>query len=132
MAVVEAACTRGRRDARLGGQGHARERTLNMPLISLTLDVFVKLSGWLNADAPCRVQEGVHAMRSERHGPGGGRAWRGGGGGSAMHAMTPGVKARREAPGHARERTSNMPFMPSTPDVLKLSGWSNAFAFCRV
>ena len=36
------------------GTGHARERTLNMPLMSVTLDV-LKLSGRLNATAPCRV-----------------------------------------------------------------------------
>ena len=31
------------------------ERTCNMPNMSLTLDVS-KLSGWLNADAYCRVE----------------------------------------------------------------------------
>ena len=31
------------------------ERTKNMPLIVVTLDV-LKLSGWLKADAPCRVE----------------------------------------------------------------------------
>ena len=31
------------------------ERACNMPDMSLTLDVS-KVSGWLNADAPCRVQ----------------------------------------------------------------------------
>ena len=38
--------------------GRARacaERTKNMPLMSVTLDVS-KLSGWLNADASCRVE----------------------------------------------------------------------------
>ena len=33
---------------------------------------------------------------------------------------------------HAAERTANMPRMLMTLDVSKLSGWLNAFAFCRV
>ena len=37
-------------------QGRARaERTINMSYMIMTLDVS-KLSGWLNADAPCRVK----------------------------------------------------------------------------
>ena len=37
-------------------QGRARaERTLNMSCMSVTLDVS-RLSGWLNADAACRVE----------------------------------------------------------------------------
>ena len=32
------------------------ERTENMPLVLMTLDVS-RLSGWLNADAPCRVEK---------------------------------------------------------------------------
>jgi hypothetical protein len=46
-------------------KGRARaERTLNMPLMSVTLDVS-KLSGWLNADARCRRsrKEATHAVR---------------------------------------------------------------------
>ena len=36
--------------------GRARaERTLNMPSMLVTLDVS-RLSGWLNADASCRVE----------------------------------------------------------------------------
>ena len=38
-----------------GGQRARAERTQNMPLISVTLDVS-KLSSWLKADAPCRVE----------------------------------------------------------------------------
>ena len=54
VAVTQAVCT-GR--ARLKAVGHrARaERTKNMPLILVTLDV-LKLSGWLNAYADCRVE----------------------------------------------------------------------------
>ena len=38
-----------------------------------------------------------------------------------------------EAGGRARaERTENMPYMVMTLDVLRLSGWLNADAYCRV
>ena len=38
-------------------EGRARaERTENIPAMLVTLDVS-KLSGWLNADAPCRVEK---------------------------------------------------------------------------
>ena len=58
----------------LGARARA-ERTSNMPYMSVTLDVS-QLSGWLNADAPCRVERrGVRC--GARCGPGGGRAWRG-------------------------------------------------------
>ena len=40
---------------RLGRYRACAERTLNMPLMVVTLDVS-KLSGWLNADAYCRVE----------------------------------------------------------------------------
>ena len=38
------------------------ERTLNMPYMLVTLEVS-KLSGWLKADAYCRVEGRAHAMR---------------------------------------------------------------------
>ena len=41
--------------ARLGGYRACAERTLNMWSMVVTLDVS-KLSGWLNADASCRVE----------------------------------------------------------------------------
>ena len=41
--------------ARLGGYRACAERTLNMWSMVVTLDVS-KLSGWLNADADCRVE----------------------------------------------------------------------------
>ena len=40
---------------RLGGARACAERTLNMEYMSVTLEVS-KLSGWLNADADCRVE----------------------------------------------------------------------------
>ena len=45
---------RGGPDSRLGARARA-ERTRNMYHMVVTLDVS-KLSGWLNADAPCRVE----------------------------------------------------------------------------
>ena len=50
----------GRRRCRGGlvcrlGVGHGKERTANMAIMVVTLDVS-KLSGWLNAFASCRVE----------------------------------------------------------------------------
>jgi len=53
--AVQAAC-RGGLDCRLGA-GPGEERTRNMLLMYLTLDVS-KLSCWLNADASCREPKG--------------------------------------------------------------------------
>jgi len=56
--------TRGMHGARLKAWGpRARaERTWNMPCMVVTLEVS-KLSGWLKADARCRVEGRGHAMR---------------------------------------------------------------------
>ena len=43
---------------------HGEERTANMSLMVVTLEVS-KLSGWLNADAPCRESKGGHAVWGE-------------------------------------------------------------------
>eukprot|EP00964_Phaeocystis_antarctica_P008443 scaffold4555_cov63-Phaeocystis_antarctica.AAC.2 len=40
------------------------ERTVNMPLMSLTLDVS-KLSGWLNTLAYCRESKGGHTVQGK-------------------------------------------------------------------
>ena len=53
--AVQAACSRGL-DCRLG-EGHGEERTLNMPIMFVALEVS-KLSGWLNASASCRESKG--------------------------------------------------------------------------
>ena len=61
-----------------------------MSLMAVTLDVS-KLSGWLNADARCRVERGAYGVdkrRGARCGPASGRAWAGGGG-SGMHGQGP-------------------------------------------
>ena len=72
---------RGGPDSRLGGDRARAERTSNMACMVVTLDVS-KLSGWLNADADCRVdgrawdarrgvppgrREGVGWRRRNRH-----------------------------------------------------------------
>jgi len=64
---------RARRAPTVEAEGRARaERTSNMYIMLLTLDVS-KLSGWLNADARCRVQrEGID--EGAAGGPGDGRA----------------------------------------------------------
>ena len=52
----DAGSVQGRLDCRLGTE-QAVERTRNMPNMSVTLEV-LKLSGWLNAHAPCREPKG--------------------------------------------------------------------------
>jgi len=100
-----------------------------MSLMDMTLEV-LKLSGWLKADAYCRVQ---------------GRACDAGGRGARREAGGPGVwwrhdkrhareKARLKAwgPRARAERTRNMWLMSVTLEVSKLSGWLKADADCRV
>ena len=53
MAAAQAACT-GRAQLKAVGAKARAERTRNMACMLVTLDVS-KLSGWLNADAACRV-----------------------------------------------------------------------------
>ena len=50
----------------IGGRarGRAEERTRNISLMVVTLEVS-KLSGWLNADAPCRESKGGHPLGGE-------------------------------------------------------------------
>ena len=69
---ASAACTGNGPAVKVDGAGACAERTLNMNLMSVTLDVS-KLSGWLNADAPYRVEMGAYDA-----GRGGVRAWAGG------------------------------------------------------
>ena len=65
---------RGWPDFKRRGPGHrsrhGEERTLNINCMSVTLDVS-KLSGWLNADARCRVER--RAYGTGRQAGGGGR-----------------------------------------------------------
>ena len=46
------------------GAGHGEERTMNIWLMVVTLEVS-KVSGWLNADAYCRESNGGHTVRGE-------------------------------------------------------------------
>ena len=72
-AAVQAACREG---PTMEVEGRARkERTEKMNAMSVTLEVS-RLSGWLNADAPCRVERGKHRRRVTC-GQAGGRAGRG-------------------------------------------------------
>ena len=43
------------------GAEQGEQRTSNMPLMFVTLEVS-KLSGWLNADAPCRVERRAYGV----------------------------------------------------------------------
>ena len=52
--AAQAACTGMARLKAVGARARA-ERTWNMDCMFVTLDVS-KLSGWLNADASCRVE----------------------------------------------------------------------------
>ena len=102
------------------------ERTSNMLTMSVTVDVS-QLSGWLKARASCQPK--ARGMRcGTRCGPGGGRAW-GGGGASGVHGEGPtqGLGARARV-----ERTENMWYKVVTLEVSKLSGWLKACAPCRV
>ena len=108
----------------VGAAGRARaERTENMLDMLMTLDV-LRLSDWLNADAPCRVER--EAWQEGRH-----AGWEGVGAAAVQAACRKAPTV--EAEGRARaERTRNMATMSVTPDVSKLSGWLNADAICRV
>ena len=66
-AAVQAACRAGL--VCRSGAGHGEERTENMKLMVVTLEVS-KLSGWLNDAAPCR-KGGIRCGAS--CGPGAGR-----------------------------------------------------------
>ena len=98
---------------------------MNMDCIVVTLDVS-RLSGWLNADAYCRVAKG--SKRGLTCGLGGGRAW--GRRRRMQRAERPRLwrlRVRARA-----ERTENMDHIAVTLDVSRLSGWLNADAICRV
>eukprot|EP00964_Phaeocystis_antarctica_P085727 scaffold54209_cov57-Phaeocystis_antarctica.AAC.2 len=98
-----------------GGQGTSGERTSNMSLKSVTLDVS-KLSGWLNDAASCRESKGGHIRCGVRFWP-----RKAGGGGRRSASSVQG-----------EERTLNMLNMLVTLEVSnKRSGWLNTLAPCR-
>ena len=86
--VVQAACREG-----LGWTFGARARTSNMARMVVTLDVS-KLSGWLNADALCRVER--RGVRCGARCVGRGTGGRGPAAAHERHAQRegPAVKAR--------------------------------------
>ena len=70
--AAQAACT-GKARLRAPSHRARAERTANMSLMSVTLEVS-KLSGWLKADASCRVEGRACDAGGERCEAGGGRA----------------------------------------------------------
>ena len=64
----------GARNGRARGQGETRgcgarvERTTNMASMVVTLDVLLKFSGWLNADASCPAKGRAYEVGSTRAG----------------------------------------------------------------
>ena len=108
----------------LGGRARA-ERTLNMPYMTVTLEVS-KLSGWFSFCAPCQPKGGACDM-------GRGADGEAVGSGAAQAGMQTG-KVRPQGLGvRARAgRTSNMFCMFVTLEVSQLSGWLKACASCRV
>ena len=99
-----------------------------MLLMVVTLEVS-KLSGWLKADATCRVEGRACDAGGERCEPGGGRAWGGGGTTRGMTGSGPaqGVGAKGTRGAHAEHVVHAV-----TLEVSKLSGWLKAYAPCRV
>jgi len=113
-----------------GGRRRRRKRTENIAYMVVTLEVS-KLSGWLKAAAPCRVQKGASDRGTTRvaHGD---VAQREGRINSARGVRVCG-QAREWGQKRRRwKRTQNMRLMSVTLEVSKLSGWLKADAYCRV
>ena len=93
----------------------------------VTLEVS-KLSGWLKADASCRVEGRACDAGGERCEPKGGKAW----GVLAAHKRHARGKGPTQSwgPRARAERTANMAAMVVTLEVSKLSGWLKADADC--
>ena len=111
---IQAACRGVWARLQIGGR---KERTLNMPPISVTL-VVSKLSGWLNLDASCRKA-------------GGGRQLGGSGRPRCTQRAKEGPRLQIGGGARGQERTTNIPRMFVTLDVSKLRGWLNFVASCR-
>ena len=109
------------------GAGHGEERTANIQLMSVTLEVS-KLSGWSNADAYCRESKEGHRVCGARYAGRQAEEAAGDRGASSVQerARLHGLGAR-----HGEERTSNIQLISVTLEVSKLSGWLNADASCR-
>ena len=103
---------------------------MSRPSMSVTLEVS-KLSGWLKAAAPCRVQrrhpaEGMRVAHTEE------KAHRGEVESGARAACVWPTAQECGQKAQARKRTKNMELMSVTLEVSKLSGWLKADADCRV
>ena len=96
---TQEACTGDGPTQGLGAKGTRGERTLNMKLMSVTLEV-LKLSGWLKADADCRIEGEGMQFREKRCEVGGGGARGGGGTQEACTAKRP--DSRLGGQGHAQ------------------------------
>ena len=123
-AAAHAACGKA---PTVQAEGRARaERTPNIHSMLVTLDVS-RLSGWLNADAHCRVKKGSKGGLT--CGLGGGTAW-----GQRRRRMQRAERPRlwRLRVRARAERTENMEPIAVTLDVSRLRGWLNADALCRV
>ncbi len=93
-----------------------------MRYMLVTLDVS-KLSGWLNADAPCRVKRRAYYVWGEMRV---GRLK----GATAAQAVCTGEVLRLKIGGGGTTR--NIVSMVLTLAVLRVSGWLNVDANCRV
>ena len=124
-ARTEGAGERARDCSRLG-----RQRTSNMPTISVTLEVS-QLSGWLKACALCRGSQAQGTRCGASRGPGGGRRHaipgRARGVPGKGHETADWVTGRAEG----EQRTANMELMSLTPEVSQFSIWLKADACCR-
>ena len=99
------------------GAGHGEERTRNIALMVVTLEVS-KLSGWLNADVYCRESRKGGMRCGARY-----TRRQAGGGGRPRFTQRAGKRARLQmGAGHEEERTENILYMLVTLEVSKLSG----------
>ena len=92
----------------------------------VTLEVS-KLSGWLNTDTLCRESKGGHTVWQEVQSTGRREV----AGDRGARSVLGRARDCRLGAGHGEERTENMLRMLVTLEVLKLSGWLNAYACCR-
>jgi len=100
----------------LGAMARA-ELTANMPRMVVTLEVS-QLSGWLNADAPCRVERRACDVGRGVDREAGGRVGR-----RRRSGYARGRPDSRPLGARARaERTPNMPTMLVALEVSRLSG----------
>ena len=82
------------------GAGHGEERTENILVMVVTLEVS-KLSGWSNANAPCRESKGGHLLGGElREG-----RWQAAGKSDARSVQARALQIRGQGTGRSAPRT---------------------------